>query len=321
MRFASQFSPTHVGSNSLGTREGLAQSAICLDVEMVSMCTHYHLAEEGFFFKCLLSDNSGRPRLSLPEEQRLTYFLSRCLSLLNSRFLFPPLISLSRSVFSQCAKSCLKGWWRSSVPLPVRPPTPSSAISVERKRWVHAPRWQRGRVRQPVDRSSRNKFGIMMPISCSVGFVGDGNIFCKWKMMKYLNSVRRLHPTSTQIKAPLAVLFTLFPSLAWRCLACHFNCFGIFIATTKQKYKSSCCIFFFVFFRGLFLLSSLPNPLCGFTTKTICTHKVRDMHMHYLYHHYSAVHIFKNCNHRSTCVWLWHPLPWLSMIGCRHSFV
>lgn len=43
--------------------------------------------------------------------------------------------------FSQCARLCLKAWWRSWALLPVRPPTPSSAISVERRRWVDAPHW------------------------------------------------------------------------------------------------------------------------------------------------------------------------------------
>lgn len=47
----------------------------------------------------------------------------------------------SLSGFSQCARLCLKAWWRSWALLPVRPPTPSSAISVERRRWVDAPHW------------------------------------------------------------------------------------------------------------------------------------------------------------------------------------
>lgn len=38
------------------------------------------------------------------------------------------------SFSSQCARSCLKAWWRSWDPPPVRPPTPSSATSAERRR-------------------------------------------------------------------------------------------------------------------------------------------------------------------------------------------
>lgn len=42
------------------------------------------------------------------------------------------------SVCWQCARSCPREWWESWVPPPALLPIPSSAISVERKRWVLA---------------------------------------------------------------------------------------------------------------------------------------------------------------------------------------
>lgn len=68
-----------------------------------------------------------------------TTWLTETPSLLNS----PSLL-----VFSQCARLCLKAWWRSWGPLPVRPPTPSSAISAERRRWVDATHGPFGSIRR-----------------------------------------------------------------------------------------------------------------------------------------------------------------------------
>lgn len=59
------------------------------------------------------------------------------------------------------------------------------------------------------------------------------------KMMKYHNSVITFHPSPTQIKAPLGILFPPFPSLAWSSLAplrLASHCFQIFY---RNKHKQT----------------------------------------------------------------------------------
>lgn len=145
---------THVGPSSPATMLALAQALFSFEAKIVNTCNHLHLGRRWppLTDFCTSWNNTHWP------------IFSCCVS-------SPPSLL---PVFLQCARSCPKGWWLSSVPLPAQPPTPSSAISAERKRWVCALRWPVAHVALRARSTTTNpRFGTMMLISCRVG------VFCR----------------------------------------------------------------------------------------------------------------------------------------------